>query len=135
MKKLIAIGIVSLAVCAGAEEKSFWSSLFSSAEETDVAAETAAKADSGIAQLTKQINDLKAKIDAAKKSSDGALDGLKKQYEELKAKLKAKLDEYKARQTQKSEEEQKKAEERKAKVEQAKKDGKSLIDSVKSLFD
>ena len=44
MKKLIMVGAVAFAACAGAEEKSFWSSLFSSAEDTDAVAETAAKA-------------------------------------------------------------------------------------------
>ena len=110
MKKLIMVGAVAFAACAGAEEKSFWGTLFSSAEETDAVAETAAKADPSIAKLSQQLKDLKAK-------------------------LKAKLEEYKAREAQKSEEERKKAEERKAKLEQTKKDSKDLIDSFKSLFD
>lgn len=139
MKKLIMMGAVAFAACAGAEEKAFWRSLFSSAEDTDVVAETAAKADSGIAKLTQQLKDLKAKMDETKKSSGDKWSELKtgyeKKYEDLKAKLKAKLEEYKAREAQKSEEERKKAEERKAKSEQTKKDGKNLIDSFKSLFD
>ncbi len=80
MKKLIAIGIVSFVACAGAEEKSFWSSIFSSAEDTDVAAEAAAKADSSIAQLTKQLGELKVKMDEAQQPSSSAMDELKKQY-------------------------------------------------------
>ena len=139
MKNLIAMGVIACVACAGAEEKSFWSSLFSSAEDTDVVAETAAKADSGIAKLTQQLKDLKAKMDEAKKTSGDTWSEIKKdyekKYEELKAKLKAKIDEYKAREAQKSEEEQKKAEERKAKVEKAKKDGKDFIDGLKGLFD
>ena len=139
MKKLIMVGAVAFAACAGAEEKSFWSSLFSSAEDTDAVAETAAKADSSIAKLTQQLKDLKVMMDETKKSSGDEWTKLKaeyeKKYEDLKAKFKAKLEEYKAREKQKSEEEKKKAEERKAKLEQTKKDSKDLIDSFKSLFD
>ena len=32
MKKLIMVGVVAFVACAGAEEKSFWSSLFSVGE-------------------------------------------------------------------------------------------------------
>ena len=139
MKKLIMMGTVALAVCAGAEETSFWSSLFSSAEDTDVVVETAAKADAGIAKLSQQMKDLKAKMAEAKSASGDKWSEFKKdyekKYEDLKAKLKAKLEEYKAREAQKSEEDRKKAEERKAKFEQTKKDSKDLFDSFKSLFE
>ena len=96
MKKLIMMGAVAFAACAGAEEKSFWSSLLSSAEDTDAVAETAAKADSSIAKLTQQLKDLKAKMNETKKSSGDKWSELKaeyeKKYEDLKAELKAKLD-------------------------------------------
>ena len=138
MKKPILIGVLAFAVCAGAEETSFWKSLFTSAEDTDVVAETAAKADSGIAKLTQQLKELKAKMEAAKKSSGDKWAEIKtdyeKKYEELKAKLKAKLDEYTAKQAEESEEERKKAEERKAKVDHAKKGCKDLVDCFKGLF-
>ena len=139
MKKLIVMGMVAAAACAGAEETSFWGSLFSSAGETDAVAETAAKADSSIAKLTQQLKDLKATMNEARKSSGDRWSELKagyeKKYEDLKAQLKVKIEEYKSRQAQQTEEEKKKAEERKAKVEKVKKDGKDLIDSFKGLFD
>lgn len=134
MKKLIAMGAIAVAACAGAEETSLWGALFAKDDGSDAVTAAAAKADSGILKLTKQINELKAKIDDAKNLPQKKLDDLKSQYEELKAKLKAKLDEYKAKQAQKTEEEKKKAEEEKAKIDQVKKDGKDWVDSFKSLF-
>ena len=136
MKKLIMCCMVAVATGVLAEEKtSFLGTLCSAAENSDAATEAAVKADSGIAKLSQQIKDLKAKIDEAKNMPNDKLDELKKQYEALKAKLVAKLEEYKSKQAKTTEEEQKKAEERKAKLEQVKKDGKGLVDSIKSLFD
>ena len=134
MKKLIAMSVVALAACAGAEETSLWSSVLSAFGNDDAVVEAAAKTDAGILSLTQKINDLKAKIEKARNLPGDKLDELKQQYADLKAKLKAKIEEYKAKQAQQTDEEKKKAEEDKAKVEQVKKDGKTLVDSFKSLF-
>ena len=129
MKRLMVMAVLGASACAvSAEEKSFWSGLFSS--EKDAAAETATAQDSQIAKLNKQLEELMAKIEKAKSSSRGDIDALKKKYEEVTAQLKAKLAEY--RDTMKADDEESAA--RKAELAQTKTNAVNLVNSIRSLF-
>lgn len=129
MKKLVVMAALVMVSCAYAEEKSFWSSLFSSKDEPTTV-EAAAAQDSQIAKLNKQIEALTERIEKAKESSSGEIDVLKKKCEDLKAQLKAKLEECKAKWN-----DEKSAATRRAEYEQTKTNAVNLIQSVKSLFE
>lgn len=136
MKKLIAIGVVAMSVCAFAEEKSALSDLLTAAKAvaTKDASSDASAADSGLANLNKQIKELTEKINGAKSSSDEVVEGWKKKLEELKEQVKAKLEELKKNAEEKSEEEKKASEERKAKIAETKSNVSNLVNSVKALI-
>ena len=123
MKKLIAMGVAAVSMCAFAEEKSVMADLLTAAKNAvsgDAAAESAS-ADSGLEALNKQIKELTEQINGAKSASAEKLDEMKKKLEELKAQVKAKLEGLKKGLDEKSAEDQQKGEELKAKAEEAKK--------------
>lgn len=134
MRTLIVVGLMAFSACAFAEtDSSFLSKMCAFLFESEPKADSEAMKDSAIAQLSQQINDLKAKYEAVKSVSSDEADVLKKKLDELKASFNRKVEEFKTARQKKLDEAKAKREAEKAEAKAAT-NATSLVNGVLNLF-